>query len=352
MANTENKNNNLNIIVVVLLLLLAVWAFFMGKNMNSNTVKTNNTDVKTNTWANNTATVTWELAKDLTITVIGDKRCTDCQTKAVEEQLQLVPNLKNAKFVEKDYSEDGVKALLEATWIERLPAFIFSNNNVAEDMKWFLVATKDGKFSLNTWASFNPTAKRSDRGFLLVEKETLKSIKDNSFVKWNKDAKITWLEYSDLECPFCAKLHNSDTPDSLEKKYGEKINKIFNHFPLGFHKNALPWAQILECIWEVKGSEWFYGLMEKAFKDQKSDKDYLIVEAVKLWANKTTLETCLASKKFDTKINDQQNVGSKEFGVTWTPWSVLINNETGEYKVLSWAYPTAEFEKIIDKLLK
>jgi hypothetical protein len=40
------------------------------------------------------------------------------------------------------------------------------------------------------------------------------------------------------------------------------------------------------------------------------------------------------------------------FGVTWTPGNVIINKETGEYTVLAWAYPSADFEKIIDWMLK
>ena len=42
--------------------------------------------------------------------------------------------------------------------------------------------------------------------------------------------------------------------------------------------------------------------------------------------------------------------GTALFGVTGTPGNVLINNETGEYEVLSGAYPTASFEQIIDRL--
>jgi protein-disulfide isomerase len=51
---------------------------------------------------------------------------------------------------------------------------------------------------------------------------------------------VTWLEYSDLECPYCAKLHNAGTPEDLAEKYGNKLNQVFNHFPLQFHNNALP----------------------------------------------------------------------------------------------------------------
>jgi len=56
----------------------------------------------------------------------------------------------------------------------------------------------------------------------------------------------------------------------------------FNHFPLGFHANAQPGAEILECLGEQKGSEAFYSLIKKAYADEKSTKSYLIEEAVAL----------------------------------------------------------------------
>jgi protein-disulfide isomerase len=65
-------------------------------------------------------------------------------------------------------------------------------------------------------------------------------MKTSAFIKGNTDAKITWIEYSDLECPYCAKLHNSGTPEDLREKYGDKMNQIFQSFPLEFHDNALP----------------------------------------------------------------------------------------------------------------
>jgi predicted DsbA family dithiol-disulfide isomerase len=71
-----------------------------------------------------------------------------------------------------------------------------------------------------------------------------------------------------------------------------------------------------------------------------------------LGANKDTITKCIDAKTFDKKIKNQQATWTKEFWVTGTPWNVLINNETGEYEVISGAYPTDSFVKIIDKLLK
>lgn len=357
---TKEKNtfsNNVNpqmIVIIVLLLIIAVMWFFLGKNSATNNNASNtNTDV----------VVDYE---DLTITVIDDKRCTNCPTDAVVDQLKLLPSVQAAEIVRKDFSDEWVKEYLEENNIEALPLIAFSTNNfdVTKDpaqldqsgnpmpkVNTFLQQMPNGEYTLAIGATFNPFEERSERGFLMLDKEKLEAIKADSYIKGNTDAKITWLEYSDLECPYCAKLHNAGTPDDLTEKYWEDLNIVFNHFPLSFHANAKPAAQILECVWEQVGSDAFYSLIKKAFADEKSNKSYLIDEAVALGADEDSLEECLDSDKYEDKVDSQMNVWADTFGITGTPWNILINNETGEYEVISGAYPTSAFEEIIDKLL-
>ena len=80
-------------------------------------------------------------------------------------------------------------------------------------------------------------------------------------------------------------------------------------------------------MWELNWKDSFYKLLEVAYKEWKSDKDFLIDEAVKSWVNKTSLEKCFWEDKYLEKIQNQHKIGSKTFRVTWTPWNVLINNE-------------------------
>jgi hypothetical protein len=80
---TQEKNNNNNIqmgIIIALLVVIAVMGFFLGKNSTGNTSNTNTTVVTGN-------------YEDLSITVIDDKRCTNCPTDAILEQLQLLPSV-------------------------------------------------------------------------------------------------------------------------------------------------------------------------------------------------------------------------------------------------------------------
>lgn len=290
----------------------------------------------------------------ITVTIVDDKRCTNCMTDDIISQLQSLQFLSNANFIKKDFSDVWVSDYLKENNITKLPVVILSTNKLNDEwqMTPYLSELNDKQFSLNIWASFDPFVKRSDRWFLFLDKDVLDNIKSNSYLQWNKDAKITWLEYSDLECPYCAKLHNSDVSSKISETYWDKVNKYFNHFPLEFHQNALPWAMILECLWEQKWSDSFYKLIEISYSNQKSDKDYLIDEAVKLWADKTKLETCINDWKYNEKITKEQSNWVSTFGISWTPWNVLINNDTWEYEIISWAYPFDEFKRVIDELLK
>ncbi|MDD3302488.1 MAG: thioredoxin domain-containing protein [Candidatus Gracilibacteria bacterium] len=346
---TEKKTNNLLYIVIVfLLIIIAILAFFIGKNSTGDKIS-NGGENKTGTSATNT-----NAGKDITVTIIDDKRCENCGTSDIVSQLKQLPFFKASTFVEKDFSDSGMEDYVKNNEIKYLPAVILSTNKIDDngEIQQYLKELKDKQYSLEIGSHYDPLAKRSANGFLLLDKETLKKIKENTYLKGNKDAKVSWIEYSDLECPFCAKLHNSDVPSSIESTYGDKVNKYFNSFPLEFHQNAMDGARIVECLGEQKGSDAYYSLIEKAYKDEKSAKDYLIAEAIKLGANKETLEKCVTDGKFDTKIKQQLKDGSEIFGITGTPGSILINNETGEYELISGAYPFESFKVAIDKLLK
>ena len=51
-----------------------------------------------------------------------------------------------------------------------------------------------------------------------------------------KDAKVTIVEFSDFQCPYCTKA--ADTVKEIKKKYGDKVRFVFRQFPLDFHKQA------------------------------------------------------------------------------------------------------------------
>ncbi|MBW7954498.1 thioredoxin domain-containing protein [Candidatus Gracilibacteria bacterium] len=336
---SENQNNdskNLNtpyIIIIILLIIIAALAFFVGKGFNQSNNGNSNTPVAAE-------------VKDIKITVIGDKRCNDCQTEAVTENLKTLPFLTGATFEVKDFSDSGVEDLMKKNSITKLPAFLFNTDNVPDaDFKKYLEVTPAFMYNLNMGATFDPYAKMSERGFTIVPDGILAEIKKNSRILGKEDAEILWVEYSDMNCTYCKKMHNEGTHAALFDKYKDKLSLAYQYFAI-FNKEA-PLA--LECIADQKGTEEMYQVITKGYKEEKATPNDLAGFVEKL--DKKAFDECVASKKYESKIDFAMKVGAETFGVTGTPGNILINQKTGEYAKLPGAYPVSEFEKVIDKLL-
>jgi len=112
-----NSNNLLYIIIILLLVVIAILAFFVGKNMGNTTVVSNPSTT---------------VATDLKITVIDDKRCTNCQTADIINQLKQTPFLASAEYETKDFSDADMEEYIKDNNIDKLPAVVFSTNQIGD----------------------------------------------------------------------------------------------------------------------------------------------------------------------------------------------------------------------------
>ena len=69
----------------------------------------------------------------------------------------------------------------------------------------------------------------------------------------NPNAPITLVEYSDFQCPYCART----APDvkAVLEKYPDKVRVVYKHFPLSFHKAAKP-AAVASLAAQEQGKFW------------------------------------------------------------------------------------------------
>ncbi|NDK10113.1 thioredoxin domain-containing protein [Candidatus Gracilibacteria bacterium] len=331
-------------VIIVLMLIIAGLAFFVGANMGNN----NNTS----------GIVAATPAEDIEVVVYDDARCTDCQTDEIVGQLESLPFLAGATFVRKDFSDAGVESYLKDNNVTLLPAITFNTNSISggTQITDFLTALPDNNYTLALPSTFDPYATRSDKGFLQLgdNSEIVTAIKADGYIDGNLDAQITWIEYSDVQCPFCAKLHNEGTPEAIKAKYGDDINIVFQHFPLDFHAQAQKGAEGLECIAEQDESV-LYPIIAQLY-EKYPNQDMTIPGLIEIAGsnniNGEELQTCIDSGKYAEKVTSQMAIGQDAFGITGTPGNVLVNNATGEYEVISGAYPASAFEAVIDSMLK
>jgi protein-disulfide isomerase len=160
--------------------------------------------------------------------------------------------------------------------------------------------------------------------------------------KGGADAKVTIVEYSDFQCPFCSK--GAVILTDLEKKYGNKIKIAFKHYPLPFHAQARLAAEASMCANE-QGSKFFWKMHDAMFADQsKLDKDNLIATAKKAGVKEADFKTCLESAKFKTRVDADVTEGGT-LGIKSTP-TFFVNG-----KLISGAQPTEVFSEVIDEEL-
>lgn len=223
------------------------------------------------------------------------------------------------------------------------------NPKYGENIKQSLeaqVAQMDGE---GDTAPSNQPAEAKNNGTL--EKSDISALTKNTYIKGDKDANILWIEYSDLECPFCKRLHDSGAISNLEKKYGEKLAVAFKHYPLPFHPTALPAAESAECVGDLGGGTKYYAFVDGIFKKGTPSQEVIDAVVKEIGLDATKIKACADSKKFADKITAQQSEGSSKFGVNGTPGNVLINTKTGKYEVVSGAQPEANFDAAIQRLL-
>ena len=77
------------------------------------------------------------------------------------------------------------------------------------------------------------------------------------------DALITVVTFSDFECPYCAK---AEPPlEAMVEAYKGKVRVIFKHYPLPFHKNAIPAAK---AAWAAQQQDQFWPMHDWLFENR------------------------------------------------------------------------------------
>lgn len=166
----------------------------------------------------------------------------------------------------------------------------------------------------------------------------------NDHITGGKNAKVTLIEYSDFECPYCGAFF--PTVKQALAEYGDKIRFVYRHFPLSFHPQAMPAAEASECAAE-QGKFWEYH--DKLFENQASLGDALYSQIAKdLGLNTNSFENCRDSGKYTAKVQEQLAGGSAA-GVNGTPHTIVMD-EDGNAIPVSGAQPYSALKAAIESL--
>ncbi|HTH26284.1 MAG TPA: DsbA family protein [Vicinamibacterales bacterium] len=159
-------------------------------------------------------------------------------------------------------------------------------------------------------------------------------------VRGNPAATVTIVEFSDYQCPFCARVN--PTLAKIRETYGDRVKIVFKDYPLPNHPQAPKAAEAARCAGDQKK---YWEMHDAMFANQRA----LEVPALKQTAraiglNGASFDQCLDSGKWAEAVTAGSELGSK-MGVNSTP-TLYVNG-----RAVIGAMPFENFKSIIDEEL-
>jgi protein-disulfide isomerase len=161
------------------------------------------------------------------------------------------------------------------------------------------------------------------------------------FARGPEDAKITIVEFTDFQCPFCKGV--VPTLKELITKYSDQVRWVFRDYPIvGLHPDAPLVHEAARCAGE-QGKFWLYH--DLAFeRAPAATPANLKAYAAEVGADAAAFSQCLDSHKHRAAVAADVEIGSK-LGVTGTP-TFFINGQ-----MVVGNQPPAEFQRIVEREL-
>ena len=160
------------------------------------------------------------------------------------------------------------------------------------------------------------------------------------------NAPVTLVEYSDLQCPVCARLQEELETD-IAPKYGNKLRVVFKEFPLvTIHDWTLTGAIASQCTYQIDPSK-YVAFRSAVFKNQESlsaehARDMLLHFGAEAGIDNMKLAACIDSRASLSRVEANMHEG-EALGITQTP-TTYING-----RALVGGPPSADFYKLIDE---
>ena len=189
---------------------------------------------------------------------------------------------------------------------------------------------------------------RDGKGAPEIEKKNM-IVPPNAPMRGNPNAKVTIVEYSDFQCPFCKR--SEEAVNEVMKNYGDKIKFVWRNMPLPMHPDAPAAAEASMEAFRQKGSDGFWKMHDLLYANQPSGQkqDGLKREALDGYAQQLGLDmnkwkSAMDSGSHKPEVDADAKAGG-DVGIQGTP-AFLINGY-----FINGAQPYPKFRKVIDRAL-
>ena len=265
----------------------------------------------------------------------------------MDEDYFVENNKKNEKVIKRSTFNSLIIAIIIITGIAAFFAGSFVSNLSSEQISQKELDNAIAELELKILEKQLPTKQPSI---------PLEISADNDPVIGNPDAPITIIEFSDFQCPFCARFHIQTLPTIMEE-YIEKgsVKLVFRDFPIqSIHPNAVPASVAAECANEQGKFKQMHDILFEKQNEWSNLETVYAIELFNQYSEQINLEQeqfslCLSTAKYVKEIQNDLDDG-RTYGVTGTPGFFIGNQQIG-FVELKGAQPFESFKNVIDKQL-
>jgi protein-disulfide isomerase len=162
-----------------------------------------------------------------------------------------------------------------------------------------------------------------------------------------KKASVVLVQYTDLECPYCKRMH----PDmkTLLLDEGKDVALIYRHFPLSIHPAAPLEAEVAVCV-DEQGDKFSAALVDLTYTESdvtgtSYTQDQYVDLAVRVGARRDKIVDCLASGRGAARVEADIAEG-RSLGVRATP-STFLYNKSKKVVFAEGALELADFKQAV-----
>jgi protein-disulfide isomerase len=157
-------------------------------------------------------------------------------------------------------------------------------------------------------------AKMSSSALPVLEDKPAKLTIEGDPMRGPANAKVTIVEFSDFQCPYCAKAVGE--VNQLLQKFPKDVRLVFKQYPLDIHSQAEIAA---EAALSANAQGKFWELHDKMYANFRSiNRDKIFVWAKEVGADVDKLRADLDSHKYAARVQAESNEGDGA-GVEGTP---------------------------------
>ncbi|MDP3955669.1 MAG: thioredoxin domain-containing protein [bacterium] len=188
----------------------------------------------------------------------------------------------------------------------------------------------------------------NNKSLSVVSNQRFREPDESDYIRGNPTATITIIEYSDFECPFCARIHPA-LKELVESR--SDVRWVYRQWPLSsIHGNALASAIASECVGKIVGNSAFWEYSDILFEQQKKLSPELYKkEALRFGIAPSDFDRCIDDEEIQANVlEDRDEIIA--MGGTGTPYMIAYG-PSRRITSFTGAFTALQLDKLADKLI-